>query len=263
MFYSRYLQRESPRNANNAKAKAPSSLRNANKSKAKAPLTRQASSGSRLVWHSNIGASNKSRKQQAAYKPLQRNKDGLGKAVHFSTIEVQPFHFDWNLAGDVFYTMKEITAMGQKRFDDAAKIRAHIKSKNEGSKGGAGAIASTKDDTQMSRTARGKDIDSLLALALDDLDEYDDTSIRGIEHFVYSQLQQEMIRRKKKVQKEVMEFVKSQRPDPQGWRLATHSRSLSQWARNVAQQKVRAKTDAQQMDWRGLMQLLILLFVRD
>ena len=230
MFYSRYLARDtsSPRNAKNTKAKAP---------------TRQPSS-SRLVWHSNIGASNKNRKQQA-YKPLQRNKDGRGKAVHFSTIEVQPFHFDWSLAGDVFYTRKEITAMGQKRFDDAAKIRALNKSKNERSqtsstKNGSGASSSTKDDTQMCRKARGKDIDSLLALALDDLDDYDGTSIRGIEHFVYSQLQQEMIRRKKGVQREVLEFVRSKRPDPQGWRLATHSRSHSQWARNVAQEKVRA-----------------------
>lgn len=227
MFYSRYLQRDStsPRHAKNTKAKAPS----------------RQPSGSRLVWHSNIGASNKNRKQQA-YKPLQRNKDGLGKAVHFSTIEVQPFHFDWSLAGDVFYTRKEITAMGQKRFDDAAKIKAHNKSKKErqqssSTRNGSGASSSTKDDTQMCRKSREKDIESLLSLALGDQDDYDGTSIRGIEHFVYSQLQQEMIRRKKEVQREVLGYVKSKRPDPQGWRLAEHSRSHSQWARNVAQEK--------------------------
>merc|ERR1712194_203 len=31
--------------------------------------------------------------------------------------------------------------------------------------------------------------------------------------------------------------ARSKRLDPQGWRLAEHSRTLSQWARNVAMQK--------------------------
>lgn len=34
-----------------------------------------------------------------------------------------------------------------------------------------------------------------------------------------------------------MDFVRSKRPDPQGWRLARHSSTFSQWARNVAQEK--------------------------
>lgn len=39
-------------------------------------------------------------------------------------------------------------------------------------------------------------------------------SIPVIEHFVYPDLQQEMIRRKKEVQREVLEFVRSKQPDP-------------------------------------------------
>jgi hypothetical protein len=83
-------------------------------------------------------------------------------------------------------------------------------------------------------------VDSLLTEALSDADEYATTSIWGIEHFVYPELQQEMIRKKKEVQSQVMSFVKSKRPDPQGWRLANHSRMYSQWARDVALDKGRA-----------------------
>ena len=42
------------------------------------------------------------------------------KTVHFSTIEVQHFHFDWSCINDCFYSRKELTAMGSARFDDAA-----------------------------------------------------------------------------------------------------------------------------------------------
>jgi len=76
-----------------------------------------------------------------------------------------------------------------------------------------------------------------LSAALSDEDRDEGVSIRGIEHFVYPDLQQEMIRRKKEVQREVMDFVRAKRPDPQGWRLAEHSRTYSQWARNVALEK--------------------------
>jgi hypothetical protein len=71
-------------------------------------------------------------------------------------------------------------------------------------------------------------------------DDHDTTSIRGIEHFVYPELQQEMIRKKKEVQSQVMLLVTSKKPDPQGWRLANHFRMYSQWARDVALDKGRA-----------------------
>jgi len=149
--------------------------------------------------------------------------------VHFSTIEVQPFHFDWSLANDVFYTRKELSAMGQSRFDDAATLR---QKRHQAENGGH-----AMDDVDISKRSKVEDITTLLSSAFDDPDRDDNVSIRGIEHFVYPGLQQEMIRRKKEVQREVMGFVRSKRPDPQGWRLAQHSRSFSQWARNVALEK--------------------------
>lgn len=89
----------------------------------------------------------------------------------------------------------------------------------------------------ISKKSKDKDIAALLNIALDDPDLDENVSIRGIEHFVYPDLQQEMIRRKKEQQREVLEFARSPRPDPQGWRLADHSRYFSLWARTVAVEK--------------------------
>lgn len=177
---------------------------------------------SSLVWHSGTGASGNTSKAQKGFKPLGSKAGGKTKVVHFSTIEVQPYHFDWSLADDIFYSRPELTAMGQSRFEDAAKLRQQRES---------------MDDVGISTKSKDTDITGLLAKAFEDEDRDEDVSIRGIEHFVYPGLQQEMIRKKKEVQKEVMGFVRSKRPDPQGWRLAEHSRSFSQWARDVALQK--------------------------
>jgi hypothetical protein len=49
-----------------------------------------------------------------------------------------------------------------------------------------------------------------------------------------------MIRKKKEVQSQIMLFVTPKKPDPQGWRLANHSRMYSQWAREVVLDKGRA-----------------------
>ena len=181
---------------------------------------------SRLIWHSNTGATG--RKSGSNFKPLKYKSDGP-KCVHFSTIEVQHFHFDWSLADSVFYTRKELTAMGEKRFDDATILRQQ---RNLDQK-----MGDSVDDLDMTKKTRPKDINSLLNIALDDEDADETVSIRGIEHFVYPELQQEMIRKKKEQQAEVLDFVRSKRPDPQGWRLARHSRTYSQWARDVALQK--------------------------
>lgn len=182
-------------------------------------------SSGRLVWHSQTGSSGKRNPKELKYSAKGK------KVVHFSTIEVQPFHFDWNLANDVFYTRKELTAMGQSRFDDAATLRQQRRQAENENAGQA------VDDVDISKRSKVKDIATLLSAALDEADRDENVSIRGIEHFVYPDLQQEMIRRKKEVKREVMGFVRSKRPDPQGWRLAQHSRSFSQWARNVALEK--------------------------
>ena len=119
--------------------------------------------------------------------------------------------------------------MGEKRFDDATILRQQ---RNLDQK-----MGDSVDDLDMTKKTRPKDINSLLNIALDDEDADETVSIRGIEHFVYPELQQEMIRKKKEQQAEVLDFVRSKRPDPQGWRLARHSRTYSQWARDVALQK--------------------------
>lgn len=167
--------------------------------------------------------------------------------MHFATVEVRHFRFDWKLADEVFYSRAELAAMGQARFDDAATLRAQRRV-NQDDKGGGvgsgvvggGAVGEqrhTVDDVAISKKSKEKDIATLLNTALDDPDLDEKVSIRGIEHFVYPDLQQEMIRRKKELQREVLEFARSPRPDPQGWRLAEHSRFFSLWARTVAVEK--------------------------
>ena len=234
-FYSQYLKDAKPKgppkslgvlNTKNNKAKPTNTI---NTRRGGQPSPR---SGGRLVWHSNIGSSQKgSRGPTKSYKPLGYKAGN--KVVHFSTIEVQPFHFNWNLVDDVFYTRAELKSMGQSRFDDAATLRQqrHLDEKKEGGD------RQTVDDVDIAQKSKGRDIAALLSKVLEDEDRDENVSIRGIEHFVYPDLQQEMIRRKKEVQREVLGFVRSKRPDPQGWRLAQHSRTFSQWARNVALEK--------------------------
>ena len=233
-FYSQYLKDAKPKAGGPlARAKAPATAaRPSNTTAQRRPSLGRPSSG-RLVWHSNIGASGRrSKGSSSGFKPLKSHlADGAKKVVHFSTIEVQPFHFDWSLADDVFYSRRELTAMGQSRFDDAAKLR---KQRHMDEKGGEG---HTVDDVDISKRTKNRDIAAQLTAALEDGDRDEHVSIRGIEHFVYPDLQQEMIRRKKEVQREVLAFVRSKRPDPQGWRLAQHSRTFSQWARDVALEK--------------------------
>eukprot|EP00569_Conticribra_weissflogii_P003412 CAMPEP_0171332944 /NCGR_PEP_ID=MMETSP0878-20121228/3701_1 /TAXON_ID=67004 /ORGANISM="Thalassiosira weissflogii, Strain CCMP1336" /LENGTH=266 /DNA_ID=CAMNT_0011833797 /DNA_START=219 /DNA_END=1016 /DNA_ORIENTATION=+ len=226
---------------------------------------------SRLIWHSNTGASHCRQHAPSRFKPLSSKSHhyyGKKKTVHFSTIEVQQFHFDWSLAGEVWFDRTELTKMGERRFDDAAALR-----KERGLDGSAreepddlvacddddGATSSSspppppsqpqlqlqppqpphsRDDASLaSKPSSPAAIAALLAAALSDPDAHPSASLRGIEHFVYPDLQKEMIRRKKLVQSEVLEFVRSKRPDPQGWRLAQHSRNYSLWAREVAAEK--------------------------
>jgi len=231
-FYSQYLKDEKPvrllPGPNSSKGGASGgNQRRRSASNARRSRSLTLAKPSSLVWHSGTGASGKAQK---GYKPLGYDAGGKRKVVHFSTIEVQPFHFDWSLANDIFYTRPELTVMGQSRFDDAAKLRQQRDLDSKGQN-------KSMDDVGISKKSKDTDIADLLAKALEDEDRDENVSIRGIEHFVYPGLQQEMIRKKKEVQKEVLGFVRSKRPDPQGWRLAGHSRSFSQWARDVALQK--------------------------
>ena len=163
---------------------------------------------------------------------IERSRDLSKKSVRFSSEkdEVHLVHYDWTCVGDYFYSTAEIALMKSARFEDAALFRNEEKT------------SATQDDLDVSRRQKIVCIDSLLSLALNDPDTNVNTSIRGIEHMVYPELQQEMIHKKKEVQAQVMSFVRSKRPDPQGWRLANHSRAYSQWARDVALEKGQAYT---------------------
>jgi len=161
-------------------------------------------------------------------KPLPRRQ----KVVHFDKIEVQPFHFDWSCADDVFLSRAELAAMGSDRFDDADTLR-----RRRQKDAGGDATPAAADDAEIAAKPKTVDVAAILTSALQDPDEDEDVSIRGIEHFVYRDLQQEMLRRKKQVQREVLEFSRSRKLDPRGWRLAEHSRRLTEWARNVATEK--------------------------
>lgn len=191
---------------------------------------------SRLVWHSNIGSTQRTRTS----RPI-KSKGGLfsafqskKKTVHFATIEVQPFRADYSCDPDVYFRKDEITAMNKQRFTDASKLRKQrnvkVPTKEEKEK--------ALDDADIAK--RADDIDKFLTEAFDpDLDIDEEVSIRGIEHFVYPQLQQEMIRRKKQAKREVINHQKSgkKRLDPTGYKLQKISEQYTQWAREVAIEK--------------------------
>ena len=170
--------------------------------------------------------------ENTSWFPIERSRDLIKKSVRFSRKkdEVYLIHYDWSCTRDYFYSSAEIATMKSARFEDAALLRNEEKT------------SATHDDLDITRRQKIVCIDSLLSLALNDPDENPNASIRGIEHMVYPELQQEMIRKKKEVQDQVMSFVRSKRPDPQGWRLANHSRIHSQWARDVALEKGQAYT---------------------
>ena len=203
------------------------------------PQRRQPSSPSRLVWHSNVGSALTPQKRAVVKKggffsAFQYSDPTKKKTVHFATIEVQPYNWDYTCDKDVYYSKTAITAMNKQRFTDASKLRKQrnikVPSKQDKEK------AKACDDVDIAK--RTSDIQKLLEEAFDperDIDE--DISIRGIEHFVYPALQQEMIRRKKHAKREIVNFRKEKRPDPRGWRLARLSEVNTQWAREVAIEK--------------------------
>ncbi|KAL7492257.1 hypothetical protein ACHAWT_002082 [Skeletonema menzelii] len=222
------------------------------------------STPSRLVWHSNVGSSLKpttSKKGGGFFSAFQYNNPSKKKTVHFATIEVQPYNWDYSCDADVYYRKEQITAMNKQRFTDASQLRKerNIKvppKKGDNSKTNTTSSTTTNSSSSSKPTAatnnktktkacddtdiisKQADITQLLSEAFDpkrDLSEH--ISIRGIEHFVYPTLQQEMIQRKKHAKREVLQFQTSKRPDPQGWRLARLSEANTQWAREVAIEK--------------------------
>lgn len=181
---------------------------------------------SKFVWHSNVGAGNKSEGK----KKKKKNNIGRRRNVTFNKVEVQEFYFDKEDFPNQFYSRPELQVFNQSRFDDASKLRR----KHEALYAESGA----KDDIDaMNPKNTGDDLDTVLIKAYADPDTDDDMTIRGIEHFVYSLLQKEMIARKKQVQREVIDFANSKQKDPQGWRISETSKLHSQWARDVATER--------------------------
>jgi hypothetical protein len=168
----------------------------------------------RLEFTGNVG-----------YVKLLDEKPARKKAarVHFSSKEAEVHRYEFNpsLVGDVFYTRCELEDMDRSRYEDAAMLRKQR----------------LNDLEQLSNESTRNDVTMLLAKALSDNDWDEATSIKGIEHFVYPAIRREMIQRKDELRREVLNFAHSKRPDPQGWRLAQHSRMLSRWAQEVAQEK--------------------------
>lgn len=251
-FYSQYLKDDKKawaarevshipgtldRKATNKSAKHSSKKSKTPASTATSP-TRQ-STPSRLVWHSNVGSSHKASthhtpKKGGFFSAFQYNDPSKKKTVHFATIEVQPYNWDYSCDGDVYYRKEQITAMNKQRFTDASKLRKERNIKVPPKDKNKDQQQTAKDDVDIAK--RTPDIDQLLQEAFDpSRDINDEISIRGIEHFVYPTLQQEMIRRKKHAKRELLNFQHSKRPDPR--RLARLSEQNTQWAREVAIEK--------------------------
>ena len=196
--------------------------------------TLPSSPSSRLVWHNykGKGSNLKTRIFSAfQYKDLSKKK-----TVHFSSIEVQTYDWDYSCDEDVFIPKEQIVAMNKQRFKDASKLRKerNIKLLPSSTKENANAIVNASQD-DLDTSKRSHKIDRLLQEAFDPkLDTNEEISICGIEHFVYPALQQEMIRRKKNAKQEVFNFQEEKRPDPRGWRLARLSEENTLWAREVA-----------------------------
>lgn len=159
------------------------------------------------------------------------------KKVQFGGVEEKLFQFDWDLADDVFYTREQLRAMNNLRFEDASKLRAKMLKKESHS--------AAHDDSVLTRKSTAGSTNQLLSDIINDRDEWDaNISLDGIEPFVFLELKDEMVKKKAIVKKEILDFVKVNKSDPQGWRLASHSRFHTQWARSIAQDKARSLHEA-------------------
>ncbi|EJK76569.1 hypothetical protein THAOC_01663, partial [Thalassiosira oceanica] len=159
------------------------------------------------------------------------------KKVQFGGVEEKLFHFDWDLADDYFYTREQLRAMNNLRFEDASKLRAKMLKKESHS------VA--HDDSALTRRSAAGSTNQLLSDIINDRDEWDaNISLDGIEPFVFLELKEEMVKKKAIVKKEIIDFLKANKSDPQGWRLASHSRFHTQWARGIAQDKARSLHEA-------------------
>jgi len=163
-------------------------------------------------------------------KSDEKSDEKKGKKVVFDKVSVQEFYFSKEDFPLMYYTRPELQVLNQSRFDEAAKLRQY------NSKAVSKGKRSASDDINMnSKSGTPEDLATTLTKAYTDPDNRADVTIRGIEHFVYSLLQQEMVKRKRELQREVVQLSQSKSKDPQGLRVAQTSMNASQWARDVCE----------------------------
>ena len=157
------------------------------------------------------------------------------KHVHFAS---QPFllkrhrySFDWSTAPSIWYTPAELAQLKDQRFIDADILRIE-----------RGIDPNSREDADKIDDGREKEIyvGDTLTHALDDVDRGENSSLRGIEHFVWPVLQKEMVERKRELKRCVLEFsrdVERRKCDVKGEELASLTIQKSEWARNVASER--------------------------
>ena len=163
----------------------------------------------------NIQPKNNNKKKKVRFTPY-------GPTLH-------SYEFNWELEGDYWFSKAELKTFNEVRFDEADVLRKErgIRTKSRHDADGI----EEEDD-------RNNFIWDVLTHSLMDNDGHD-ISLRGIEHFVWPVLQKEMMMRKKELKKVVLEWrlPANRRKDPNGIKLAEDSAKLSEWARDVAQER--------------------------
>lgn len=171
------------------------------------------------------------KKQQLRKVPPPKNNNKK-KKVRFTPYKptLHSYEFNWELEGDYWFSKAELKTFNEVRFDEADVLRKErgIRTKSRHDADGI----EEEDD-------RNNFIGDALTHALDDDNDSHDISLRGIEHFVWPVLQKEMVMRKKELKKVVLEWrlPTNRRRDPNGIKLAEDSAKLSEWARDVAQER--------------------------
>src|SRR5210317_482659 len=170
------------------------------------------------------------KKKQQLRKVQPKNKKK--KKVRFTPYKptLHSYEFNWELEGDYWFSKAELKTFNEVRFDEADVLRKErgIRTKSRHDADGI----EEEDD-------RNNFIGDALTHALDDDNDSHDISLRGIEHFVWPVLQKEMMMRKKELKKVVLEWrlPANRRRDPNGIKMAEDSAKLSEWARDVAQER--------------------------
>ena len=142
------------------------------------------------------------------------------KTIHFSTVEVKSYQWDYNCDKDVFYSKHELSVINKQRYEEASKLQR---------------------DRLFSKQHKEDLTPTILSLIFDYNDDiYKRLSSRGIEHFVYPELRREIIRKQRLHRAEVVKYARSMPFDQDGSKLREHSEQYSRWARELAVRKAKS-----------------------